>query len=255
MIGAIVGDVAGSRFEWHNCKGRDFAMKINLLLVVAVVVVAGCKYDRVGEFRKSPSGAASRNEWMALAGLPCVAAPDNAELLDEAGELALFAGETAEDAAFNNSEAEHRKRNSLFLGRRKADGTAEWRLVLTTGADWREAAGAGKWGSDRAKEMKNCFYICKARFASDGRHLWIVCDPQNYAYFLVCSYDVCNREFRALIDGDTADEQPDGTILVTGKKSYPNPDDGLGAIWRDVWINPEGKIVREGEITLRGSDL
>ena len=50
-------------------------------------------------------------------------------------------------------------------------------------------------------------------------------------------------------------EQPDGTLLVHGKKSYPDPDDGLGAIWRDVWINLDGEIVRKGEITLRGSDL
>ena len=24
MIGAIVGDIAGSRFEWHNCKSKRF---------------------------------------------------------------------------------------------------------------------------------------------------------------------------------------------------------------------------------------
>lgn len=24
MIGAIVGDIAGSRFEWHNRKGKGF---------------------------------------------------------------------------------------------------------------------------------------------------------------------------------------------------------------------------------------
>ena len=26
MIGAVVGDVAGSRFEWHNCKNRNFQL-------------------------------------------------------------------------------------------------------------------------------------------------------------------------------------------------------------------------------------
>ena len=61
-------------------------------------------------------------------------------------------------------------------------------------------------------------------------------------------------EFRALIDGFSLEEQPDGTILVHGKKSYPHPDDGLGAIWRDVWINLTGEIVRKGEIAERGSD-
>ena len=24
MLGAIIGDVVGSRFEWHNYKGKDF---------------------------------------------------------------------------------------------------------------------------------------------------------------------------------------------------------------------------------------
>ena len=24
MLGAIIGDVAGSRFEWHNLKSKDF---------------------------------------------------------------------------------------------------------------------------------------------------------------------------------------------------------------------------------------
>ena len=26
MIGAIVGDIAGSRFEWLNYKGKDFTL-------------------------------------------------------------------------------------------------------------------------------------------------------------------------------------------------------------------------------------
>ena len=88
--------------------------------------------------------------------------------------------------------------------------------------------------------------------------------PKNGAIWEVCHHLVrihqrhgtgAAGEFRALIDGNGPEEQPDGTILVHGKKSYPNPDDGLGAIWRDVWITPDGKVVREGEITLRGSDL
>lgn len=47
-------------------------------------------------------------------------------------------------------------------------------------------------------------------------------------------------------------QQPDGTILVTGQKFYPKEDDGRGAAWRNVWLTPDGKIVRKGEITLRG---
>ena len=93
-----------------------------------------------------------------------------------------------------------------------------------------------------------------AKFASDGRHLWLVCNTYNDCWDVVCSYDVQKDEFRALIDGFSLEEQPDGTILVHGKKSYPHPDDGLGAIWRDVWINLNGEIVRKGEIAERGSD-
>ncbi|MBQ8824459.1 MAG: hypothetical protein IJZ64_04425 [Ruminococcus sp.] len=26
MIGAIIGDIVGSRFEWHNCRKRDFEL-------------------------------------------------------------------------------------------------------------------------------------------------------------------------------------------------------------------------------------
>lgn len=40
----------------------------------------------------------------ALLELPCVAVPGKAELRDESGTLALFAGETAEDSAFNKEE-------------------------------------------------------------------------------------------------------------------------------------------------------
>lgn len=30
----------------------------------------------------------------------------------------------------------------------------EWRVLLTTGSDWREAGGMSKWDSDRAKDVK-----------------------------------------------------------------------------------------------------
>jgi hypothetical protein len=52
---------------------------------------------------------------------------------------------------------------------------------------------------------------------------------------------------RVLIDGDTAKEQPDGTILVRGKLNDENGE-SLGARWCDVWITPEGKIVRKGKL-------
>ena len=227
--------------------------KINLLLVVALAVVVGCKYDGGG-------GAAAplSEKWIALTELPYVAAPDNAELLDESGSLALFSGETARDVESNkarDADPDRPYRNSLLLRRRMADGTDEWRVLLASGSNWREAAGADEWCLSQSRWLKDYFNIREAKFASDGRHLWLVCNTCNALWEVVCSYDVQTAELRALIDGNAPEDQPDGTLLVHGKKSYPHPDDGLGAIWRDVWITPEGKVVREGEITLRGSDL
>lgn len=250
MIGAMVGDVVGSRFEFR--KHKDFTMKINLLLVAALAVVAGCKYDRVGK-----PGTPSPTEWATLTGLPCVAAPDKAELLDESGDFALYSGETADDVAYNkmrdNGDCPYH--NSLFLRRRRGDGTAEWRVVLTTGSNWREATGMSEWCSSETRWLKDHFYVLKAKFGLDKRHLWLVCNSYSFHWDVVCSYDAQTEVFCALIDGEGPEEQPDGTILVHGKKSYPDPDDGLGAIWRDVWINSEGEIVRKGQITLRGADL
>ena len=227
--------------------------KISLLLAVVLAVVAGCKYDRGVKSAVPVSG-----EWLALMGLPCVEAPANAELLDESGALALFVGETAEDTDSNKArddDPDRPYRNSLFLCRRRADGTGEWRVLLTTGSNWREATGADKWCLDASRWLKDHFNIREAKFASDKRHLWLVCNTCNAWWDVVCSYDMQTDEFRVLIDGDALEEQPNGTILVHGKKFYPRPDDGRGAAWHDVWITPEGKIVHEGKITLRGSDL
>ena len=71
-------------------------------------------------------------------GTLCESPPANAALLDHSGALALFSGETAEDAAFNESIGRDaseplRKRRSLFFRWRAQDGTDEWRLMLTTG--------------------------------------------------------------------------------------------------------------------------
>ena len=212
--------------------------------------------SRISVLQKSATP--SINEWAALTARPCVAAPRDAELLDESGALALYVGETAEDADSNkarDTDPDCPSRNSLFLRRRNVDGTDEWRLLLTTGSNWREATGLSEWCLSQSSDLKNHFYIKDAKFASDRRHLWLVCNTCNALWDVVCSYDVQKGEFRVLIDGDSIEEQPDGTLLVHGKKSYPDPDDGLGAIWRDVWINLDGEIVRKGEITLRGSDL
>jgi len=227
--------------------------KISSLLAAVLAVVAGCKYDCGGEF-----AASLTDKWAALTGLPCVAAPGKAELLDESGPLALFSGETAEDSAINDKEHEEHPdfpsfRNSLFLRRRVADGSYEWRLILTTGSDWRIPDGLGRWCLAQTESLKRRFFVRNACFASDGRYLWLVCDTYTYTFSVVCSYDVHDRIFRALIDGADVEDAADGTILVKDKKFYP--DDDRGAAWHDVWITPDGEIVRKGKITLRGSDL
>ena len=50
-----------------------------------------------------------------------------------------------------------------------------------------------------------------------------------------------------MIDGDSATDQPDGTILVKGKKVYLYDKNGEpdGAGLCDVWITLEGKIIRK----------
>lgn len=158
--------------------------------------------------------------------------------------------------AANQSDENTWHRNSLFLRRRTTNGKTEWRLILTSGSDWKDADGMGEWGKMRASDVRSCYNVVNASLSKDGRYIWMVCNPScSFWWNVVCRFDLCENALAVLIDGDSADEQPDGTILVTGKKSYPSPDDGLGAIWRDVWINPKGEIVRNGEITLRGSEL
>lgn len=231
--------------------------KNKLLMVVteavvccaALAVVAGCRHvpDDCTE-----SVAPFSGDRAVLPGSPCGAAPAKAELLHESGTLALFSGETAEDTAFNEADAterDYRRHNSLFLRRRKADGTDEWRLLLTSGSDWRAADGMDRWDSSQAGEVRGHFKIRKASFGLDGRHLWLVCDTHTSLYSVVCSYDVQDNVLKVMIDGDTAAEQPDGTILVTGKKVYLQDENGEpdGAGLCDVWITPDGKIVRKSK--------
>lgn len=79
--------------------------------------------------------------------------------------------------------------------------------------------------------------------------MWLVCDTHTSLHSVVCSYDAQDNVLKVLIDGDTADEQPDGTILVTGKKVYLQDENGEpdGAGLCDVWITPDGKIVRKSK--------
>ena len=221
-------DAAGKIVNWYRYPKRAKTLKEFL----------GSKRSHFPSDRAATLGTHYRTE------------PRETKLLCKSGELSLVAGETAADTAANQSDQEHDFRNSLFLKRRRVDGTAEWRLLLTTGSDWREAAGMDEWCSDRTRDVKSCFYVFKANFSSDGRHLWLVCNPHTYTYSVVCSYDVYEHTFRVLIDGDTADEQPDGTILAKNKKTYAFDDKGepLGARFYDAWINPDGEIVRKGKL-------
>lgn len=180
--------------------------------------------------------------------------PSNVKQLGDSGASALYSGETAKDAAFNKAAKMGDKespfqRNTLFLHRcpkNLGDLCNEWQLLLTTGYNWRFADGMDEWCASRAQELKRCFLVERATFASDGRHIWLVCNTQSHAYLTVCSYNVENHEFRVLADGDTADEQPDGTILVKNRKTYLVDENGnpLGAAWYDAWIAPDGKVVR-----------
>ena len=220
-----------------------------MLFAVAMVAIAGCNCLFAGS---GTSVAPFSGDRTVLPGSPCAAAPAKAKLLHESGTLALFSGETAADTAFNEADAaerDYRSHNSLFLRRRRADGTDEWRLLLTTGSDWRAADGMGRWDSTQAGEVKEHLEIRKASVASDRRHLWLVCNTHTSFYSVVCSYDAQDNVLKVLIDGDTADEQSDGTILVTGKKVYLKDKNGEpdGAGLCDVWITPDGKIVRKSK--------
>ena len=132
-------------------------------------------------------------------------------------------------------------------------GKDEWRLLLTSGGDWKDAEVMDKRCKDCADDIRKGFYVWRASLSKDGHFVWLVCDRHLCSYDLVCRFDLRENTLAVLIDGDEADEEEDGTIRVKGKKFYPNDDHG--AAWHDVWITPNGKIVREGKITLRGSDL
>lgn len=101
-------------------------------------------------------------EWLASLGTPYEAEPKDIELLSEYGDFALFAGETAADVAANQSDEETWSRNSLFLKRQKADGMVEWRLLMTSRGDWKDAEGMGEWGKMQASDIRSCCKVVKA---------------------------------------------------------------------------------------------
>ena len=46
MLGAIIGDIAGSRFEWHNHKSKDFELTDENRYTAKIHFK--CKCDRCG---------------------------------------------------------------------------------------------------------------------------------------------------------------------------------------------------------------
>ena len=223
-------------------------------VVACATMAGGCRYTPGG---CTESAAPLSGERLVSFGTPYAAEPQDAELLNEYGDLALFSGKTEADVAFNaepKREEDLSFRNSLFLRRRTKEGTTEWRLMLTSGSNWKEAAGMGRFGLVWVDDIRRYVGVVRANLSKDGRYIWMVCDPPCSFWFdVVCRFDLYENTLAVLIDDDSADEEEDCTIRVRGKKFYPNDD--LGAAWHDVWITPNGKIVREGNITLRGSDI
>ena len=113
----------------------------------------------------------------------------------------------------------------------------EWHLLVTTDGDWLAAHSENNRGMYWATELKKCFCVSKARFSSDDCHLWLVCDPQTYTFFLIFSYDLLSSTLRVLADGDSVEECPDGTLLVKNRLprpvhigTFPFPSPSLSAI-------------------------
>ena len=173
-------------------------------------------------------------------GVPYEGAPKNCKLLYECGWIALFAGETTEDVA-------HKGRRSLFARLRMEEGTELWRLVLTTGSSWKVGERMNSWSQNMESLIREDFCVRRARASMDGRTIWLVCNPHTDLYNVVCRFDLEEKTFKVLIDGDTAEEQADGTILVKDKKVYLQDANGEpdGAAWCDVWITPDGKVVKK----------
>lgn len=192
------------------------------------------------------------------AGEAYVGTPGRLEELNELGEWALYAGETEEDAAFVAAEVEKDPemalpRNSLFLRRPAADGVPEWRVVLTSGAEWR-AEGMSDWMEE---EFRARLHVLDARFSADRRRILLVLDPHTHAWFAVCTYDWRAKVLRFLSDGGGIDELPDGTLLVKEVKTYRRDANGesLGAVWEDKVFAADGRAIPDPDPRGRASGV
>ena len=222
-------------------------MKLRMIVAIlgTMLALGGCCYASEVVV-KSP--VSHQSQWLMSIGTPFGGMPKNAKPLHEIDDLTLFVGETESDVAFN-AKSRDESRNSLFLRRRTKDGTDEWRLLLTSLGDWKAAEGMERFGRNWTEDVYRCLDIRRANLSKDGRSIWLVCDSHNSLFSLVCRCDLREKAFWVLTDGDSADEEPDGTIWVLNKKIYLTDKNGEpdGAAWREEWITPDGKIVRKGE--------
>ena len=177
-------------------------------IVGVMFALGGCCYVPEAGVKSLVS---HQSQWLMSIGTPCVGIPKNAKLLHEIGDLTLFVGETECDVAFN-AKSRDESRNSLFLRRRTKDGADEWRLLLTSFGDWKAAEGMERFGQNWIEDVYRCLDIRRANLSKDGRSIWLVCDSHNSLFSLVCRYDLREKAFWVLTDGDSADEEPDGTI-------------------------------------------
>ena len=123
------------------------------------------------EIMVSPALPRSSEERLASFGTPYAAEPTDAKLLNVYGDFALFSGETEADVAANQSDENTWHRNSLFLRRRTTNGKTEWRLILTSGSDWKDADGMGEWGKMQASDVRSCYNVVNASLSKDGRYI------------------------------------------------------------------------------------
>lgn len=239
-----------------------------LLSATAALALAGAGCVKTGGTAAAPAAPASGGEELSfmeklcanvrpvLPGVLYAGTPTNLELLDESGSLALFSGYTAEDAAFVAAELERDhetpiRRNSLFLRRPTADGGHEWRVILTSGTNWRTPDGEDSWPvQDTMYDLKMCLHVLEAKFSPDKRHIWLLLDPHTYTAFDICSYDLRDNVLRTLSVGGPFEVEADGTLRIKDKKTYRFDENGepLGAAFYDEWITPDGTVVRQSEL-------
>ncbi len=183
--------------------------------VAAVIVFGGCGFV-AGDC--AAREAAFSSECGALPGIPYRATPLDAQILYESGEFALFAGETVSDTEHNDAEGNvHEEssqllRNSLFLRRTLDNGKYEWRLLLTTGGDWRDAEPSDTWALSHSANLRCQFLIYGACISSDGRYIWMICNSQGVEYFTFTT--ICRwrhrggKELRFLSPKNAQDHPP-----------------------------------------------